>query len=407
MTIYNDRQTPKVTLDYIDWIIEQRQQGLQDHKWQQQRLRDIYRLVKRRQKELRIFFLTVDALQSQYRRYHHSQYQLLDRLTEEINQHDWKQHNDRRQQKQDEAQWTHLEKQLQHLRTYAAQRRDKKAKRERQYHDVYFVPVVNKQYKKKYMRARDKNNAVEQQLSDLHRDMDVIKDRLKQQRNAWSSGLAFRQQLMEQQDQIQKELDHQQALLVKMKQAQSFWCQFDTHHVQPYLDWLQRSDDDDDDDDDDNDWTRLRLMTVDYEEAEQHGRHTWDHESWEVTFECSHCHMTTDGWPYLNKVRTTQLMCVSCYQDNRTSMIMEKKLSSIFSGSQQHAYKQPDVLLFSRSSSIPSLISSTSKSTQSIINDCKPFVKKMKSALSLNHKVDALIHNPLLISKQTQRALLA
>ncbi|CAO3595356.1 unnamed protein product [Absidia cylindrospora] len=329
-----------------------------------------------------------------------------------------------RRQRRDEQQLSHMEKQLHHLRNYAVQRLEKKAMREKQYHEVYHLPVINTQYKKKYMRARDKNDMAEQQLSELHHAMDLVKDRLKHHQQQWTHGLDHRQSLTEQRQKLSAQLDIQQELMTNMKQAQSFWCQFDTYHIQPCLELLQQwrhTSDRPGDDDDDDQWTRLRLMSVDYEETQLYGQQQlhWDHASWEVTFECTHCHATCESWPYLDKVRITQLLCASCYQDTRTSMIIEKKLHSILPGNRASGgtggaagindknVSRPNsdklrlsTLSTSSSASIPSLISSTSKSTHSIINDCKPFVKKMKSALAMNQKLDPMVaHTPLFVSK--------
>ncbi|ORZ07579.1 hypothetical protein BCR42DRAFT_425794 [Absidia repens] len=323
-----------------------------------------------------------------------------------------------RRQRRDEQQLSHMEKQLHHLRNYAAQRLEKKAMREKQYHEVYHMPVINTQYKKKYMRARDKNDMAEQQLSELHHAMDLVKDRLKHHQQQWTQGLDHQQSLTEQRQKLSSQLDHQQQLMAKLKQAQSFWCQFDTYHIQPCLELLQqwRYTNDHTGSDEDDQWTRLRLISVDYEETQLYGQQHWGHASWDVAFECTHCHATCESWPYLDKVRITQLLCASCYQDTRTSMIIEKKLYSILPGNHSGGaagindshVSRPNsdklrlsALSTSSSASIPSLISSTSKSTHSIINDCKPFVKKMKSALAMNQqKLDpGMPHNALFVPK--------
>ncbi|KAI8340812.1 hypothetical protein BC941DRAFT_418233 [Chlamydoabsidia padenii] len=365
---------PQFTLAYIEWVMSN-----QDGRWQQQRLRDLQRTIQRQQKELRVFFLTVDALQVHYQQYQYSTDPLEASLVDQT--HALQLHH--REQERIEQELGQMENQLQHLRAYAIQRRNKKAKRERQYHEVYHVPMINTQYKKKYMRARDKNDAVEQQLSELHHTMDQIKDQLKQQRQQSKAVEEQRDALDQQRQQLTMELNDRKQLMVKMKQAQSFWCQFDTCHVQPCLDMLKQQH---------VDWTRLRLASVDYEEAERYGRHYYDHDTWDVVFDCTHCHSRNEGWPCLDKVRTTQLLCNLCYQETRTSMIVEKKLYSILPNNNNNDRLRLSTLSTSSSSlSIPSLISSTSKSTHSLINDCKPLVKKMKSALTMNqqqHKTD-------------------
>jgi hypothetical protein len=383
------------TLAHIEWLMAQ---GSQDIRWQHQRLRELQRTIQRQQKELRIFFLTVDALQSQYGRQQHTNDQLNDRLTDDYADHAHTLQTHKHQQKRDEQQLGQMEKQLQQLRHYAIQRRNKKAKRERQYHEVYHVPLVNIQYKKKYMRARDKNDAVEQQLSELHHGMDLVKERLRYHRQQGTAVTEQQQDLDNKRLQLADDSEHLKQLMTKMKQAQSFWCQFDVYHIQPCLDMLKQQQWDD------GLWTQLRLASVDYEDTELYGRHHWNHTAWDVKFECTHCRTTATGWPCLDKVRTTQLLCQPCYKDTRTSMIVEKKLGSLGAYlSPTNDQQQPSkdrlrlsALSTSSSVSIPSLISSTSKSTHSIINECKPFVKKMKSALAMNQQHKDTLH-PLLV----------
>lgn len=446
----DDQTNLPLTVEYIDWVISQVRDSPEQQK---QFIKGFERILLQKQKEKRIFILTIDALQEQYHHLQQKQYQVIEK--EEIELEQMKRSLSKKrinyQQQKEEQELKYLEKQLQDLRDYAEKRRNKKAKRERQYHEVYHLPLINTQFKKKYMRARDKNNAVEQQLADLHHQMDHIKNNLRQARSMYDQELVNYQKKSDQLELLIQKLKDLQSMLADMKKAQSFWSQFDTLHIQPCLKWVQHQlqfksnnnynnnssyGDNGDDNSEDyfsryrrrrsstsslsifsfNDWHSFRASIKEYEEAEAYGDKKWnchhhEQQQWNVTFNCTLCQSSIRSWPYLDKVRANQLLCSSCYHQNRTSMIVEKKLQTFLPKNELSASVATNLtrpnLLFRYSTtqsssssssmvSIPSsFIHSTSKSTHSLINDCKPLMKKMKSALSLNHQKSDPLPHPL------------
>ncbi|ORZ24605.1 hypothetical protein BCR42DRAFT_446531 [Absidia repens] len=410
-------QFPQVTVKYINWLIEQAPSESQE--W----ISKLRQVIHQQQKELRVYFLTVDALEEQYQQERQSYDQLSRRLKQELSEHDALAQEQEQQHKHDGQLLDFLEQQLVYWRTHATQRRDKKAKREQQYHQAYFFPVVNSHYQKKYIEARDKNNQVEQQVSDLHHAMDSVKIRLKQHRQAMAAGLKYRHALVERQQQLEVDKNDLQQLMVEMKQAQSFWCQFDIQHIQPYLGLLLHVDQEYNANDSssfsDDRWTRIRQSTMDYEQAQKHGllQHWNPHRSRNIHFMCTQCHEINNYWPSLEK-QTTQLLCKPCYHYMNAQRSVKEATtptpnsdiqSQPLSSPQPKSQKKPLLSTLSSSSSVfmPSLFTSTTKSAHILMNDCKPFVKKMKSALALNYKLDLLAHHPLLVSRYLYRSLLS
>ncbi|CAO3617580.1 unnamed protein product [Cunninghamella echinulata] len=413
----------QVTVNYVDWIISQVQNSTTtttmtgEQQQQKQLVKSLELLLLQKQKEIRLFSLTVDALQRHFQSLHQNQYQVVEQVEMELE--DLKRHTKRGsyQQQYEEQELKQLEKRLQGIRDYAEQRREKKAKREKQYHEVYHLPIINAQFKKKYMRAREKNNAVEHQLAELHYQMDRIKENLRQYRAKEKEEQAYYQKKWDQHQVFIKQWDQQQKMMMDMKKAQLFWSQFDTLHLQPCLKWIQQHNNNNNEYHrryslpstttttttiiSFDDWYSFRSAIKKYEEANVYGMNKWNHEQWleYITFDCSLCHgSNTRLWPYLDKVRTDQLLCTSCYHNNKTSMIVEKKLQTFLPN--KLTASRPNLLRSATQStlSIPTLVSSTSKSTQSLLQDCKPLMKKMKSALALNQqKSDMLPH--LLVSR--------
>ncbi|KAI8336150.1 hypothetical protein BC941DRAFT_428439 [Chlamydoabsidia padenii] len=374
---------PQVTTKYIDWITDQQRYGHKDDTWQQQRLYDLEQIVRYDQDKLNVFYLTIDALQIQYHQYQQTHHQTMLQLNQAHLNHEAKMQQLERQQQHKEQQLKHLEEQLQYWRTDAAERRDKKAMREKQYHQVYFVPVINTQYKKKYMRARDQNNAVEQHLSDLHRAMDGVKDRLRRYRQEWTAGIQYRQELHDQQEKTTEALDRLERLCRDMEQVSTFWHQFESQHIIPYLTMLKNHDD--------GQWRR---MTKAYEVTHRYGQQRYgDHIAWDITFDCAYCHITINGWPWL--INRSDLVCTSCHH----TIHVNNNLPAI-SPSPSYARSRCSSTTTTKTSiSLPLLLSST------LLKDCKPYVKKIKSAL--NTKVDFLANNSILMSRHFYRSILA
>ncbi|KAI9311380.1 hypothetical protein BX666DRAFT_1997846 [Dichotomocladium elegans] len=243
------------------------------------------------------------------------------------------------QQRNDEEQTLAiLEENLQAMRAYAQQRYTKKAKREKQYNQYYFVPLLKGQYQKKYMRARDKNANAEEQVAQVRADIETIQSSIRQTAT--------------QMDQKQKELDthisHGQdtsdqiavldGCMDRLHEGQQFWARFNQYQAQLLLEACdhllagqqqqQQQHRLSNPQTEERDWTVVfRSVCKEYEEREAQAIALYD--QYEVEFECARCRRSIVGCPTPDKVHTSDLLCVSCYQETRTSMVMEKKMMAI------------------------------------------------------------------------------
>ncbi|ORY90415.1 hypothetical protein BCR43DRAFT_412884, partial [Syncephalastrum racemosum] len=257
----------------------------------------------------------------------------------------------RQQRSEAEDRLTGFDKQLEQLRAYAAARRDKKSKRERQYNQFYHVPVLAGQYRKKYSRAQAKNAHAEQQVAQLRAEVDAI------QNDARSSVTRVRQltdaveDVRQQQAALAERVDRGERCLAFLKQGLEFWATFDRNQAGPLLDSL-----------DGRQPVLMQKLAAEYANREAYAAQHWDHV--DVEFTCAKCRQTQVGWPTPDKVRTADLLCAECYQQARTSMIVEKKMNA-WSGrlglgerqtSQQSLLDRP-----------PSLVSTSSTSSSSLL----------------------------------------
>lgn len=307
----------------------------------QQMLRDIQQNAKARRKRIKVFQLTVQALDRQYaERQFTARQQLseLDTLVADLNHQVARL---RQQRSEFDQQVAALERQLQSIREYVQQRRTKKTKREKQYNHFYFVPIVSKRYHKKYIRARDKNADAEQQLLQLRESIDEAQAVARQ-----AAGLLTRKQQehdakMEERQAVHDQVAEADRCLAYLHEGQKFWDHFDEYQVEMVLQacshiidmsrsepqlFLQKKRRNDDQGG--RDWKVLfQTACHEYGEREAHGLQKWDRV--EVEFECARCRQSLVGWPIPDKVHTADLLCAVCYQDTRTSMIMEKKIHAL------------------------------------------------------------------------------
>ncbi|KAI9263102.1 hypothetical protein BDA99DRAFT_427193, partial [Phascolomyces articulosus] len=260
----------------------------------------------------------------------------------------------RQQRGETEQRLSGFERELQGTRAYAQQRRTKKTKREKQYNHFYFVPVLSNQYHKKYVRAHDKNAVAEEQVVQIRESIESCQEAVRQAAN----------QLMKKQQEHDAQLEQRQAVhgqvaeadqcLNYLHQGQQFWDHFEQYQAALVIESCDRlierfrsnsgdnyngggfpsrrrsSSTPHQQEEEERDWTVIfRTVCKEYGEREAFGAEKWDHI--EVDFECARCRQSMVGWPTPDKVHTSDLLCASCYQETRTSMIMEKKMNQ-FSG---------------------------------------------------------------------------
>ncbi|KAI9485841.1 MAG: hypothetical protein EXX96DRAFT_546699 [Benjaminiella poitrasii] len=274
-----------------------------------------------------------------------------------------------------------LENDLNDMREYAEQRRNKKSKRERQYHQLYHVPLIAAQYKKKYVRARDKNSDAEEKVSEVRALVDACQGALTELARSFTENQTKSQRLVMQQQEIEVETKKTEEFVFELHEGCKFWQGFDQHQastarkaVTQFIETIQRCTTKSGNHDlhramdpNQNYVKFLKLALFEYGEAEKYANQKWG--QLQVDFECAKCHVPQSGWPKPDKVRTSDLLCDACYQEHRASMIWEKKIGGVKDRSQQ--------LLSLPGSSMLSFSSSSTVSSESSSSSKKPGFKKM------------------------------
>ncbi|KAI9012630.1 hypothetical protein CLU79DRAFT_769409, partial [Phycomyces nitens] len=226
---------------------------------------------------------------------------------------------------------------LDQARNYAQQRQNKKSKREQQYNHFYFVPLVSRQFENKYKRASDKNAFAEDQVCKIRSAIEecqaTIRDTAKEQKLRQSE---FEQDTRKR-DIIEQDIRESEDMLGHLTKGRQFWAEFDTCQAHILIECtkqmtalfgqsekkskspkLQQERDE---------WIRVfRLACLNYGECERQGEERWG-TGLKAEFVCARCNVLKLEWPMPDKVRTNDLLCAECYEDTRTSMIVEKKVN--------------------------------------------------------------------------------
>ncbi|KAL9538209.1 hypothetical protein MBANPS3_011104 [Mucor bainieri] len=281
------------------------------------------------------------------------------------------------------------EQELTEIRDYAEQRRNKKSKRERQYHQLYHVPLVAAQYKKKYMRARDKNSDAEEKVSEIRAVVDSCQRAIGEISKSLGDCQRKKEQLILNQQDVEHQTTETQELMTSLQEGCKFWQGFDQHQsitaqkaVTHFIESLQRNSTSNTAlrqcVDPNNDIVKLFKMALyEYGEAERYADQRWGR--LHVEFDCAKCQVSQVGWPKPDKVRPNNLLCAACYQEYRTSMILEKKMTGV----SQQLLNLPggSMLSFSSQSTLNSMASSSDDTST---KSSKPGFKKMLNMLKGN-----------------------
>lgn len=372
-------------------------------------LREIEEQTEIRRKRNMKFYQVSSIVEGIYNKEIYTHRQLSSRTTGEIKflENDVYQLNNQRETLEKEL-GLH-EQELNESRQYAEQRRDKKAKREKQYHSFYNVPIVAAQYKKKYVRARDKNSDAEEQMSNIRATVDSAQKAISETLKSITESQKKIESLALQKKEAEDKSNEVEDMIAELRDGQRFWSNFDKNQLptaikatQDFIETIQK-------------YARkntggftqivhyesdfvkiFRLALSEYAEAENYAESRWD--KIQVTFDCAKCNSTQVGWPNLDKVRTTDLLCDTCYKEARTSMILEKKLNGIIGSG-----RSPQMQLLSGESSLSvSSLATNNSSTSS--NKSKTGFKKMfqmiktnkrpSSTLTTNTSQDFTEHSP-------------
>jgi chromosome segregation ATPase len=228
------------------------------------------------------------------------------------------------------------ESNLTNSREYAEQRRDKKAKRESQYHRLYYVPILSQEFKKKYIRARDKHSIAEEKLCETREVIDNCQKDMSATAKSITEANTKVKDLSGDYNTIKEKLLASDQTLVDLHEQHAYWKSFDNNQsilalkaIEGVVSILE------------NHKSKLsaaldinqdyiktfRMRCYEYGQAEQQGNNRWKQRS--IDFTCSKCKVDQKGWPIPDKVYSSSLLCSQCYTETRTSMIVEKKVNKL------------------------------------------------------------------------------
>lgn len=334
-----------------------------------------------RQKQNRAFYQVSQVILGLYEKKIYASKQLSHRIQIDLHQHELDMNHMTHRRSSLKQDLDEFEAELSETREYAEQRRNKKSKREKQYHQLYHVPLVATQYKKKYVRARDKNSAAENQVSSVREKVEQCSQEITNLSKSVVELQNTRESLVLQSKEINTQLEIDHELVFQVQEANKFLSSFDKHQLATaqlvttqFMEAVQR-----------NNITEqlvktFKMALYEYGEAEQVADQRWGSSSLQAEFQCSKCKVVQMGWPKPDKVRTNEVLCDHCYQEHHTSMVFEKKMTGIKDRSSQ-LLSLPGSSMLSFSS-----ISTTDSSRSSIVTNGspKPGLKKMMKLFKRN-----------------------
>lgn len=344
-TLQEEQGLSPVNIDKAEYIISLASKKNGAFKTMMQLLREVEEQLLIRQKKNRIFYQVVKAVEERYQRQVYGNNQQIDNINSEMHhiQQDMEHLTSNRTSLKQELEGH--EEQLNDIRDYAEQRRNKKSKREKQYHQLYNIPIVATQFKKKYVRARDKNSDAEEKVSEVRATVDSCQRAIGELSRSLSECQKRREELTTHQQELEAQKQKVEDLLFNLHEGCKFWSGFDQHQsdtaakaTNAFIETIQKHAKNHNTFhkimDPNNDFVKiLRMALFEYGQAESYAQARWDR--LQVEFDCAKCRTSHLGWPTPDKVRTADLLCDTCYKEARTSMIWEKKMKMGMDRSQQ------------------------------------------------------------------------
>lgn len=386
-----EQQLAPADIDKAEYIISLSNKKNNAFKSMMFLLREIEEQFKTRQKNNRIFFQVVDSVSERYKKKIHGNQKLVHNISSDLQdiEYDIRHLSDRSTTLKQELEGH--EDELNDIRDYAEQRRNKKSKRERQYHQLYHVPLVANQFKKKYVRARDKNSDAEERVSEVRAVVDNCQRAITDIAKSIGDCQKTRDQLTLQKRDLEKQTKDINDLLFDLQEGYKFWSGFEQYqsitasqattdfiktiqkHAHSITSKLM---------DPNNDFVKIfRMALYEYGEAEKYAEKRWG--QIQVEFDCVKCHQLHQGWPKPDKVRIQDLLCETCYQENKANMVWEKKISGVKNRSQQLlSLPGGSMLSFSSQSTAASIDSNSSNSP----TKKKPGFKKIIQMLKVGKR---------------------
>lgn len=356
-------------------------------------LREVEDQIYQRHKKNKSFYQVVSNIETRYKKEIYACRQRIDHIHSELHyiSQDIRHLTHKRSSLKEELD-VH-EEELNGIRDYAEQRRNKKSKRERQYHQLYNIPIVNNQFKKKYVRARDKNSDAEEKVSEVRATVDACQRAIGEMSKSIVDCQKKQEQLLKEQEEAEQEKKEGEELIFHLQEGVKFWQGFDQYQADTaskatttFIETIQKHAKNNNSFhklmDPNNDVVKLLKMALyEYGEAEKYAHARWGR--LQVNYDCAKCKVSQYGWPMPDKVRTLDLLCESCYKENRRAMIWEKKMKMGMDRSQQLlSLPGGSTLSFSSSTTVASTTSSNSSNSTSK----KPGFKKMMQMFKNGNK---------------------
>lgn len=301
-------------------------------------LREIEDQFITRQKQNKTFYKVSQIIEHGYSKKTHSDKQLIKRIQHELQQQEKDTEHLSQKRTALKQELDAFEAELSGIREYAEQRRNKKSKRERQYHQLYHVPILASQFKKKYVRARDKNSDAEEQVSHMRSKVDACQQEISHISKTITDIQKHREQSVQRCKNIESQLKKDQELVFQLQEGRKFLAGFDQYQfitaqkaTTQFIEAVQASYSNNQAhkirDPNQNFVKFFKLALFEYGEAEKFADHRWGRIK--VPFSCMKCQVTQVGWPKLDKIKTNEFICDTCFQEHHASMVFEKKMTGI------------------------------------------------------------------------------
>ena len=298
-------------------------------------LRDTHQAVLTRQKMCRIFSLVYNTVKVDQNKTLYTQTQLLRRIRTEHAELKQRIETLQNSRTHIDLELNLMEDHMNSARDHAQQRRDKRNKREHQYNQAYFVPLVSNYWQKKYLRARDKNATAEQMVCEMRDRIEQCREELREIGRELGKIQIVAADLDQQKEQAEATTATVQEFNQRLSQANIFWSRFAGGTCQDLITsitnmvaLLERPRD-----------TRAYYNDVqaalqnfvninnDYHAEDGFGQDKFG--TIELDYTCSRCSQSQHGWPCVDKVRNQDLLCPTCYKETRLSMVVEKKVNAL------------------------------------------------------------------------------
>lgn len=298
-------------------------------------LRDTHQAVLTRQKMCRIFSLVYNTVKVDQNKTLYTQTQLLRRIRTEHAELKQRIETLQNSRTHIDLELNLMEDHMNSARDHAQQRRDKRNKREHQYNQAYFVPLVSNYWQKKYLRARDKNATAEQMVCEMRDRIEQCREELREIGRELGKIQIVAADLDQQKEQAEATTATVQEFNQRLSQANIFWSRFAGGTCQDLISsitnmvaLLERPRD-----------TRAYYNDVqaalqnfvninnDYHAEDGFGQDKFG--TIELDYTCSRCSQSQHGWPCVDKVRNQDLLCPICYKETRLSMVVEKKVNAL------------------------------------------------------------------------------